>query len=115
MTSSAIDQLRAYFQASLSNKASPYQSRPWVQLSQTLEGRDKITKVVQYFARFLAFYYDSLQSYYQTWRKQRGGDDSLEAKAYCQYQATRFRKLQKALSEVRLKNIFLPGFIFIVI
>lgn len=87
------------FRASISNKACPYEIRPWAQLSQTLDGRDKITKVVQYFARFLAFYYDSLQRYYQTWKKEHG--HSPEAKAYCQDQATRFRKLQKALSEVR--------------
>jgi hypothetical protein len=86
--------------ASLSSKASPYQLRPWVQLSQTLDGRDKITKVIQYTARFLAFYYDSLVRYYQTW-KQRDRLGAEWSPAYYQFQATRFRKLQKALSDAR--------------
>ena len=45
--------------AGLSDKASAADVRSWIALSLTLDGRDKITKVLQYSARLLAWYYGS--------------------------------------------------------
>lgn len=43
------------FQAGLQCKASPYKAQSWISLALTLDGRDKITKVLQYATRLLAF------------------------------------------------------------
>jgi len=101
-TSSSTTHEWECIQVSLSKKASPYQIKPWINYSLTLDGRDKLTKVIQYFAKFIAFYYESLQTHYQTWKKQDQGrgDSHTGDKAYYQSQVIRFRKLQKALSEV---------------
>lgn len=40
----------------ISAKASPYTPGSWVKLSLTLDGRDKITKTIQYASRFLFYY-----------------------------------------------------------
>jgi Peroxisomal biogenesis factor 11 (PEX11) len=41
----------------LSSKASPLYLQSWIALSLTLDGRDKLTKLAQYLARTLAWYY----------------------------------------------------------
>lgn len=41
----------------LSRKADAMQSSSWMSMALTLDGRDKITKVLQYVSRFLAWYY----------------------------------------------------------
>ena len=47
-------------QAGLSRKSSPSVLKSWIALSLTLDGRDKITKVLQYASRLLAWYYETL-------------------------------------------------------
>mmetsp|Transcript_43324 Transcript_43324/g.63582 ORF Transcript_43324/g.63582 Transcript_43324/m.63582 type:complete len:389 (+) Transcript_43324:56-1222(+) len=44
----------------LSRKANPLYLSSWVKLALTLDGRDKLTKTVQYLSRFVAWYYESL-------------------------------------------------------
>lgn len=46
-------------QAGLQRKASPFLVGSWTTLSLTLDGRDKITKFLQYWSRLLAYYYSS--------------------------------------------------------
>jgi hypothetical protein len=46
-------------QAGLQRKASPFLIGSWTTLSLTLDGRDKITKFLQYWSRLLAYYYSS--------------------------------------------------------
>lgn len=70
-------------QTSLSSKSSPFALKPWVSLSQTLDGRDKITKVIQYTSRLLGFYYESIHPIHNPTRAQS------------------FRRLQQALTQAR--------------
>ena len=42
-------------------KESPWKLSSWIALSLTLDGRDKITKVIQYSSRLLGWYYNSKQ------------------------------------------------------
>ena len=48
--------------AGLSRKASPSHLKSWIALSLTLDGRDKLTKVLQYGSRLLAWYYETVAS-----------------------------------------------------
>jgi hypothetical protein len=57
--SASIRTLRPSFSAGVSQKASPTALNSWVSLSQTLDGRDKITKVLQYSARMMAWWCQS--------------------------------------------------------
>lgn len=77
---------------SINKKASPTTLKSWIDLSLTLDGRDKITKVIQYTCRFLGSYYESLASSVFVNENQYG---MLISKA------RRFRNLQKALTSSR--------------
>ena len=46
--------------AGISRKASPSYLKSWIALSLTLDGRDKVTKILQYGSRLLAWYYETL-------------------------------------------------------
>ena len=46
--------------AGMSRKASPSYLKSWIALSLTLDGRDKVTKILQYGSRLLAWYYETL-------------------------------------------------------
>lgn len=49
--------LKGAIVTSLNSKASPYEIKNWVNLSTSLDGRDKITKTLQYLMRILSWYY----------------------------------------------------------
>jgi Peroxisomal biogenesis factor 11 (PEX11) len=61
---------------------------PWFDLAMTLDGRDKITKLLQYISRFLAWYYGSVKK-------------SSSATATIQHMAERFANLKVALTNSR--------------
>lgn len=77
---------------SMDKKASPMSFKNWIDLSLTLDGRDKITKVIQYASRLLGSYYESSASSVFVNENQYG---LFMAKA------RRFRNLQKALTSSR--------------
>lgn len=77
---------------SMDKKASPMILKSWIDLSLTLDGRDKITKVIQYTCRFLGSYYESLASSVFVNENQY---------AMLNSKARRFRNLQKALTSSR--------------
>jgi len=66
----------------LQKKASGYTLRSWIALSLTLDGRDKITKVIQYTARLLSW-----------WFTQKTMENPIFA--------TKFKNLYKSLSQSR--------------
>lgn len=83
--------------SSIDSKASPYVLKSWTLLSQTLDGRDKITKIIQYTSRFLGYYYEVLllnQIKYHT-------SDVVLASTTWMEKARKFRNLQKALMQSR--------------
>ena len=45
-----------FWRAGLQRKTTAFSAQPWASLSLTLDGRDKITKVLQYLCRFLGWY-----------------------------------------------------------
>jgi hypothetical protein len=47
----------SFWQAGVTKKASPYALQSWSALALTLDGRDKITKVLQYSSRFLGWWF----------------------------------------------------------
>ena len=79
------------FRTSLRSKKSPWSTKPWIDLSLTLDGRDKITKVIQYTSRLLGFYYESLLSL---------NTSASDAKQLA-LKAKQFRNLQKSLTSSR--------------
>ena len=83
------------FITSISSKASPFVLKSWVALSLTLDGRDKITKVIQYTSRFLGFYYETLAAGIS----QSHSTSSIYA-TYV-FKAKKFRRLYKALTTSR--------------
>ena len=80
----------------LSLKASPTKLKSWIDLSLTLDGRDKITKVCQYTARLLGWYYESLAR--SLTGSMFGSDDAVRALLD---KAARLRGLQAKLTESR--------------
>ena len=72
----------------ISKKENSLSLKSWVALSLTLDGRDKITKLIQYLCKFIGWYYESLFL------------SSLPENNLLQ-KANRFRKLQKSLTESR--------------
>jgi hypothetical protein len=75
----------SFIQVGLQRKASPLELKSWIALSLTLDGRDKITKVLQYLSRFLGWYCLI-----------KGG-----SAVYNQRQSIRFTALYKALANSR--------------
>ena len=51
--------LLSVIQSGFRQKASPSSIKSWIALGSKLDGRDKITKALQYSARFIAWYYES--------------------------------------------------------
>jgi hypothetical protein len=78
--------------SSMDKKASPMIFKNWIDLSLTLDGRDKITKVIQYASRLLGSYYESSASSVFVNENQYG---------LFMEKARRFRNLQKALTSSR--------------
>lgn len=75
---------------SFASKASPIFLKSWIAMVLTLDGRDKVTKVIQYSSRLLVHYYKSMANRY-------GADFS----ALYLSKATRFANLQKSLTSSR--------------
>lgn len=87
--------------ASLGTKASPLSISSWIGTALTLDGRDKITKVIQYSSRFLGSYYENIAA-------KLGSDSSVTDSAatlrlieLCLFRAKRFRNLQNSLTKSR--------------
>jgi len=53
------DYLSETVPAGLATKKTPYSIPNWIKLSTSLDGRDKITKVIQYACRIIGWYYES--------------------------------------------------------
>lgn len=70
------------------DKASPYYPSSFIPMSLTLDGRDKITKVLQYSSRFLVWFYSS-------------SSPSSSHSSITEMQANRFKALYKSLVESR--------------
>jgi Peroxisomal biogenesis factor 11 (PEX11) len=75
----------SFVRTGLQHKASPWQIENWIALSLTLDGRDKITKTLQYVSRLAAWWFVAY------------GAKSI----YAKNQSQRFTALYKALSESR--------------
>lgn len=86
--------------ASLSTKASPLILKPWIDMSLTLNGRDKITKVLQYSSRLLGFYYERIAVKMINVNGISSTTNAIRA-ASALSKAKRFRKLQKSLTRSR--------------
>lgn len=82
--------------ASFSTKASPFLIKSWITMSLTLNGRDKITKVIQYSSRLLGFYYESVAA-----NIKNGSTTNIRQVALFLSKAKRFRNLQKTLTKSR--------------
>lgn len=97
------------FITSISSKASPFTLKSWIALSLTLDGRDKITKVIQYTSRFLGFYYETLaKGMIQDSSSSSSNESNNNAAVvgsimYASYvfKAKKFRRLYKALTSSR--------------
>jgi hypothetical protein len=106
-TSSPLPQLYelASIQSSLATKASPFILSSWLAMALTLDGRDKITKVLQYSSRFLGYYYESMAHKMGRMESSSsvGGDHgtNLHVVEACLSRAKRFRNLQKSLTKSR--------------
>lgn len=83
----------SFVQVGLQRKASPWKLQSWIALSLTLDGRDKITKVLQYVSRFLAWWFVAYGV--------RRGAGSAAAAAFNRNQAARFAGLCKELATSR--------------
>jgi len=81
-------------QASISNKASPALLKSWITMVLTLDGRDKVTKAIQYASRLLAHYYN-------TKGKAHRNTQALTAATYFLSKARRWRNLQVSLAKSR--------------
>ena len=84
------------FKTSLSSKASPFLLPSWIALSLTLDGRDKLTKVIQYTSRLLGYYYETLAT-------ATGAADTATTATniYYSFKAKKFRNLYKAMASSR--------------
>lgn len=96
--------------SSLATKANPREIKSWIGLSLTLDGRDKITKVLQYSSRLLGFYYESISASITKAAVSSAnldGESSTNAVGKLglallyRARSKRFRKLQKALTSSR--------------
>lgn len=89
-------------QASLATKASPLVMNSWIGTALTLDGRDKITKVIQYSSRFLGFYYETIADKIANGTiSDTRSATSLRLIELFLSRATRFRNLQKSLTKSR--------------
>jgi len=86
--------------ASFSTKASPFLLKSWIAMVLTLDGRDKVTKAIQYASRLLAHYYETT-----------GNSAKSLSAAYLISKAKRFRNLQAALTNSRKAYRFGRSFI----
>jgi len=106
-TSSQLPQMYALasIQSSLATKASPFILSSWLVMALTLDGRDKITKVLQYSSRFLGYYYESMA--HKMGRMESSSfvvtdhGMNLHVMEACLSRAKRFRNLQKSLTKSR--------------
>jgi hypothetical protein len=81
--------------ASLSTKASPIFLKSWIAMVSTLDGRDKVTKAIQYASRLLAHYYETKGIAH------RNTTQHLSATTYLLSKARRWRNLQASLTKSR--------------
>jgi hypothetical protein len=86
--------------ASFSTKASPFLLKSWIAMVLTLDGRDKVTKAIQYASRLLAHYYETT-----------GNSAKSLAATHLISKANRFRNLQAALTHSRKAYRFGRSFI----
>ena len=98
-----LNDLSDAVQAGLETKKSPTSVLNWIKLSQTLDGRDKITKVLQYMSRIVGWYYESVLL-------NRGGGERFRA---LQIQFTHSRKAYKLFRWInewfKLKDLLESG------
>jgi hypothetical protein len=78
----------------LNRKSSLWQVKNWIALSLTLDGRDKITKTLQYVSRLLAWWFLVMGT-------SKNNSASTMTKRFHQHQAMRFTSLYQALSSSR--------------
>lgn len=77
---------------SIHEKSSILSFKNWIDVSLTLNGRDKITKIIQYSARLIAYYFESLAASMFSNDIQKGIFNA---------RAKKFRSLQRALTSSR--------------
>lgn len=75
----------SFIATGLQRKASPFHVKNWIDVSLTLDGRDKITKTLQYLSRLVAWYFVAYSG----------------ASAFSKHQSIRFTALYKALASSR--------------
>lgn len=90
-----IPQPPSFIRVGLDRKASPWTLKSWVALSLTLDGRDKITKLLQYGSRFLAWWFVAYGL------RRRGVNNGAAAALFNKNQSVRFTSLYKAVAESR--------------
>lgn len=94
---------RTSFTSSIASKATPLALKSWVTLSLTLDGRDKITKLIQYTSRLLGYYFEVLAVSCSSSAVLKINDTSHHSNDVIKWmeKAQRFRNLQKALTQSR--------------
>jgi len=96
------------FKTSIQNKCTPFKLKSWVALSLTLDGRDKITKVIQYTSRLFAYYYETVAKSLSITDEamtsstaEKAATASKMLYSYYSLKTRRYRNLQKALTTSR--------------
>jgi hypothetical protein len=79
----------SFIATGLQRKASPWKLTSWIALSLTLDGRDKITKTLQYLSRMLGWWFLAM------------GAKNASSRLYGERQSMRFTALYKALANAR--------------
>lgn len=98
----SISPEQASYASSIASKATPLAMENWVKLSLTLDGRDKITKLVQYTSRLIGYYFEVLARSYPASALYEINDTIHNDKRMkWMEKAKRFRNLQRALTESR--------------
>jgi hypothetical protein len=85
--------------AGFNRKSSLWQIQNWIALSLTLDGRDKITKTLQYVSRLLAWWFLVMSTTKNTSTATTA--TTMMMKTFHQHQSMRFTNLCKALSNSR--------------
>ena len=95
---SFFSQEKESLKASIRSKASPLTLSSWIAVALTLDGRDKITKVIQYTSRLLGYYYETVAEKHII-----GTDDIMKNSLYAIYsiKAQKYRRLYKAMNTSR--------------
>jgi len=99
----SISPEQSSFTSSIASKATPLAMDNWVTLSLSLDGRDKITKLIQYTSRLLGYCFEVLAVSYSSSALHEINDTSLRCDRRMKWMenAKRFRNLQKALTQSR--------------